>query len=303
MSVVRINTIVVGIDGSAESVSAALWAAGEARRRDAAVRLVHGFTMPVGAVPGSEISAGDLRNALHKEGQAQLALAAHKVGAQYPDVPLTTACFGDHPVLALQHTCEHALFAVVGAHGQRSFPDTLLGSIARQAAGHLPCPVVVVRRDPRTDAVRMRGPVLVGLDGSAHSDRALAFAMEEASWRGEPLIAAHSWLDFSEWYALSVGVPISEQPLEGREARLLSEQLAGWSEKYPDVTVHETLRAGDPTPTLLDIAEHSVDGLRPPSLLVVGCRGRGGFRGLVLGSNSQHLIAHAPCPVAVTPAH
>lgn len=303
MAVVHTNTIVVGVDGSAESLSAALWAAAEAHRRDASLHLVHGFTLPPLAGPGGEMfTAPDLLEALEADGNDQLTLAAHQIGSRFPDVVVTTTCRGEHPVLAMRDIADHALFAVVGAHGHRSFPENLLGSIARQAAGHLPCPVVVVRRDPQLDAVRMSGPVLVGLDGSAHSDVALAFAFQEASWRSAPLIAAHSWLDWSEWYALAVGVPVADQPLEAREARLLSEQLAGWSEKYPDVTVHEVLRAGDPTPTLMELSEHSVDGLQPPALLVVGCRGRGGFRGLVLGSNSQSLIAHAPCPVAVTPS-
>ena len=302
MSVLHTNTIVVGIDGSAEGLTAALWAAGEARRREATLTLVHGYTVPVGATSGIEVIADDLAGALKKEGQAQLALVAHQVSTSFPEVEVTSVSRNEHPVLALRHVAEHALFAVVGAHGHRSFPENLLGSIARQAAGHLPCPVVVVRRDPQSDAVRMSGPVLVGLDGSAHSEQAVAFAFEEASWRREPLIAVHAWTDWSEWYALSVGIPLREEPLQAREARLLSEQLAGWGEKYPDVVVHQVLRAGDPTSTLLQVAEHAIDGLRPPSLIVVGNRGRGGFRGLLLGSTSQSLIAHAPCPVAVTPS-
>ena len=81
---------------------------------------------------------------------------------------------------------------------------------------------------------------------------------------------------------------------ERREA--LSEQLAGWREKYPDVPVTEVVERSHPVEAL-------VRASRTADLVVVGCRGRGGFGGMLLGSVSQGLIRHADCPVAVVHAH
>lgn len=299
---VRTNTVVVGIDGSPAALDAARWAADQAHERGATLTLVHGFVVPAAAYPDAQIGLPELRAALEQQGRAHLAIAAQRVRTVHPDLPVTSICRQDHPVSVLRSAAAHALFTVVGAHGHHSFPESLMGSIARQVAGHLPGAVVVVRPDPAVDAVRAAGPVLVGLDGSRTADAALAFALEEASLRRVPLIAAHSWLDWSQWYALAQGIPVTQTHLADRETRVLAEQLAGWAQKYPDVVVHRVVRPGDPVPTLIELARDSTAGLPVPSLLVVGTRGRGGFSGLLLGSTSQSLVAHAPCPVAVVPA-
>jgi nucleotide-binding universal stress UspA family protein len=76
----------------------------------------------------------------------------------------------------------------------------------------------------------------------------------------------------------------------------LSEALAGWRERYPDVDVHGAV-----------IRDHAVAGLVSEStaerLLVVGSRGRHALAGTLLGSVSQGVLHHATCPVAVVPLH
>jgi len=76
------------------------------------------------------------------------------------------------------------------------------------------------------------------------------------------------------------------------ERLILAERLAGWSDKYPDVTVYREITQRGPGPAL-------VEASRDVQLVVVGSRGRGGFHGLLLGSTSQQLIYHAACPVMV----
>jgi nucleotide-binding universal stress UspA family protein len=81
------------------------------------------------------------------------------------------------------------------------------------------------------------------------------------------------------------------------EHEVLAERLAGWPEKYPDVTVRRVVDRNAPVGSLLD---HAL-GAR---MLVVGSRGHGGFAGMLIGSTSQALIRQATCPVLVVrPTH
>jgi nucleotide-binding universal stress UspA family protein len=80
--------------------------------------------------------------------------------------------------------------------------------------------------------------------------------------------------------------------IAAQEEALLSESLAGWREKYPEVNVDQRSVRSDP---VVELLEHA----RNARLLVVGSRGRGGFKGLVLGSVSQRVLKRATCPVAV----
>nr|WP_246350895.1 universal stress protein [Nocardia barduliensis] len=73
---------------------------------------------------------------------------------------------------------------------------------------------------------------------------------------------------------------------------MLAEHLAGWQEKYPEVQVTHKVSVARPR-TLLTAWSKSAQ------LLVVGSRGRGGFRDLLLGSTSNFLVQHAHCPVVV----
>ncbi|MFL6126416.1 universal stress protein [Actinophytocola sp.] len=103
------------------------------------------------------------------------------------------------------------------------------------------------------------------------------------------LVAVHSWTDP---LPLGPAEPSDIEAAQQRADETLAERLAGWQEKYPDVRLIREVVRDHPSRALLSHAE----GAR---LVVVGTRGRGGFDGLVLGSTGQHLLHHAPCPVAV----
>ena len=94
------------------------------------------------------------------------------------------------------------------------------------------------------------GPVLLGVDGSATSEAAVEFAFDEAAVRGADLEAVLVWDD------LAIRGFARVEPLIGRleddeEHAVLSEQLAGWRDKYPDVTVRQVVRRGRPADALL----------------------------------------------------
>ena len=183
---------------------------------------------------------------------------------------------------------------------ERSRRNRLLREV-RTGVRHLECVrarAVSVRDANRVQPAReadATGHVLVGIDGSPASVRALGFAFDHASRHNLALTVVHTW-EVPPIGAIT-GVPSPEPPtllqnIADNELRASSEELAGYSESYPDVPVDISVVQGSPLKVL---AEKSSDA----DLLVVGSRGRGGFLGLLLGSVSHGVLHHAHCPVAV----
>lgn len=140
------------------------------------------------------------------------------------------------------------------------------------------------------------GRIVVGLDSSAESTRALEWALTEARLRGAELQLVHAY-PTPELVALPAVVTLpSDDELRSAASEVVAEQLAkvGPSE---EVEVTTTVRSGGAAAVLCEVAEGA-------DLLVVGARGLGGFRGLLLGSVTHQVVAHSPCPVVVTvPEH
>jgi len=287
--------IVVGVDGSAAAVDAARWAAGEAARRNCELRLVHAYTLPASAgYPDYGPSPDDLRPALHEEGQQAVDRLATDLHRTFPALTIRTKVLYDRPAVALRRESEHAALTVVGSGNTRRVYGVLLGSVALAVASTNPAPVAVIHRDQSSAPT---GPVVVGVDGSEISDAAVAFAFQAASTRGADLVAVNVWDDVvvAGSHRLQ-NVLVDPSRIEQEERTLLAERIAGWSEKYPDVSVQQRLVEGRAVTALLDVA-------RGAQLLVVGSHGRGGFAGMLLGSTSHSLIIHSPCPVVVVRSH
>jgi nucleotide-binding universal stress UspA family protein len=156
---------------------------------------------------------------------------------------------------------------------------------------HAACPVIAVPWAMESDVPRHG--VVVGVDGSELSEAAIDYAFDMASELREPLIAIHAWHDPTRT-GVGLMMPIGYDPADVvKEERLaLAESLAGWQEKFPDVEVERNFVLGHPVPALVSRAAHA-------RILVVGCRGRGVLRSLVLGSVSHGVLHHATSPVAV----
>ncbi|MEV7098621.1 universal stress protein [Amycolatopsis sp. NPDC051045] len=287
------GAIVAGIDGSSSAVQAAVWAGTEAHRRGRPLRLVQVYTLPNVRSPIAFGSPDQLREGLAEQAGLWLAGAREAVLAEHPGLEITTAAREWNPVSALIQESQHAELVVLGSRGLGGFTGLLVGSTAVAVAAHAHCPIAVVRGRTPHDPPPVTGPVLVGADGSPDSEGAIAFACEEAQLRGTELIAVHTWSD-----VLADGMlrphPLEEDPVEiaAAERVKLAEQVVGWQRKYPDLAIELEVTRGRPVRRLLERGEHA-------QLIVVGCRGRGGFTGMLLGSTSQALIAHSPCPVAV----
>jgi len=133
--------------------------------------------------------------------------------------------------------------------------------------------------------------IVVGVDGSDHSRRALAWAIGEARARQAALVAVHAW-HLPAAAASYAGPLVDPKLLEEEAAKALADALA--SADAHGVEVEQRVVRGGPAAALLDAAADA-------DLLVVGSRGHGGFAGLLLGSVSQQVCHHAACPVVVVP--
>jgi nucleotide-binding universal stress UspA family protein len=177
---------------------------------------------------------------------------------------------------------------VLGSRGRGGFAQLLAGSTALGTSTYAKCPVVVVKGSATED-----GPVVVGVDGSIAGDTATGFAFEAAAAWGAPLVAVIAWTDFLEPAFYDLTWPRPEwSRVEEVELRVLDQSLEGWREKFPDVRVERVVTQDPPVRSLLHHA-------RKARLLVVGSRGHGVLAGMLLGSTSQALVHHSPCPLAV----
>jgi nucleotide-binding universal stress UspA family protein len=184
----EIRPIVVGVDGSPESVQALRWAADEARLRRRAVRLVNAFTWPVPMVPMAPPPTVWSEAALRDAAEAVVGQAVAEVDAR--DVQLTTAVLAGPAAYVLMEEARGAELLVVGHRGRGGFATLLLGSVAATVSAHAPGPVAVIR--PYGAESRPAGLVLVGADGSAGSGTAVGFAFDEADRRGVEVGVLHA---------------------------------------------------------------------------------------------------------------
>lgn len=138
--------------------------------------------------------------------------------------------------------------------------------------------------------------IVVGLDASENSLRALRWALDEAKVRGAELELVHAFPP-PEMVALPAVVTLpSDDELRTAAHDIIDEALEAVGGPG-EVSVIKTVRSGGSASVLCEVAEGA-------DLLVVGARGLGGFRGLLLGSVTHQVVAHSPCPVVVTvPEH
>ena len=137
----------------------------------------------------------------------------------------------------------------------------------------------------------MSGRIVVGVDGSEPSLKALRWAAGQSALTGDSLHAVISWDYPASWATAIPGVPPGFDP-EQTAKKILDESLDKALTPEQAARVTRTVVAGNPTQTLVDQAEGA-------ELLVVGDRGHSGFRAAVLGSVSTQVAQHAPCPVVV----
>ncbi|MGW0041677.1 universal stress protein [Rhodococcus sp. NPDC003348] len=280
--------IVVGVDGSETSNAAALWGAHAAARHKAPLRVVSALPTPV-VYGGVLVTSQEYFDDLAAETQRILAAATELAKKAAPGVEVETAVLRGSPIPSLLDLSESARMIVLGCRGLGAVRGALLGSVTSALATHARCPLVVV---PGAETVPDAGPVVVGVDGSANSVPAIEAAFTEASLRGTSLVAVHAWsdVDFD-----TLPAAVEDLPWEGlaeNEEAALAESLAGWQERFPDVAVQRVVVRDRAVEQLLDQSKSA-------QLTVVGSHGRGGFRGMLLGSTSRTLLHRAERPLMI----
>ena len=141
----------------------------------------------------------------------------------------------------------------------------------------------------------MAGTIVVGVDGSDASVVALRWATVEASLRNAEVHAVYAWTFpyVGELTGMSMAM-VDRDELEADAKSIVAGIVQRVQAEQDGVTIREYVAEGSPASVLTEAAKGA-------DLLVVGSRGRGGFTGLLLGSVSQQVAQHAPCPVVIIP--
>ncbi|HWJ11147.1 MAG TPA: universal stress protein [Nocardioides sp.] len=278
--------IVVGYDGSASADAALAWAVGAAIGGESGPTLAVVQVVVVGTVMDPVV--GDYREALDAAVEQWCASAEQRLDS-LGAIRRTVEVRHGSPVVELLAAAQGARLVVVGSSGHGLVAGTATGSVSQHLARHAHCPVVVVR--PRHSAALDR--IVVGVDGSPESDRALRFACERARHTGVDVTAIHGSFSVVAHVLTFDGAQseLAERHQVAAE-ELVRKACAGVVADYPDVTV-------EPEAIPVRAGQALVDASRAASLVVVGTRGRGAFADLLLGSVAQHVLHHAQCPVAV----
>ncbi|MEB3069864.1 universal stress protein [[Mycobacterium] vasticus] len=277
--------ILVGVDGSPSSVAAVEWAARTAALHNVPLGLVHVLApQVVMTFPETPMPPG-YTEWQREQGERYLRDAVSRAEALAPAQSIEAQTVVGSTVPTLVDMSRGAIRLVVGSRGHGRLRRSLLGSVSSSLVRHAHCPVAVIHE---THSHSADAPVVVGIDGSPVSEAATALAFEEASLRGVELVAVYAWhdtgmLDFP-------GIDTAAMASDGELA--LAERLAGWHERYPDVTVRRVVVGDRPADQLIERSQEA-------QLVVVGSHGRGGFTGMLLGSVSLAVVQSAHSPVLV----
>ncbi|WP_459589841.1 universal stress protein [Corynebacterium camporealensis] len=288
------DIVVVAVDGSEASDNAVRWAANTAVKRGIPLRIASSYTMPQflyaeGMVPPKELFDDLQSETLEKIEQARK--VAHEIA---PELKIGHTIAEGSPIDMLLEMSHDVTMIVMGSRGMGGLSGMVMGSVSASVVAHANCPVVVVREDNNITDVNKYGPVVVGVDGSEISQKATAYAFAEADARDAELVAVHTWMDMQVQASLA-GLAAAQaewSDVEKEQAELLNERLEDLVNEYPNVEVEKVIARDRPVRALTEASEGA-------QLLVVGSHGRGGFKGMLLGSTSRALLQSSPCPMMV----
>ncbi|WP_151478291.1 universal stress protein [Streptomyces albicerus] len=287
-----LRPITVGLDGSPESLAAADWAARETQRRGLPLRLVHAWIWQPHEVPVAEELETQKRWAL-----GVLRESEQDLRDRYPGLTIDTEQVSDPATEVLLGQAEKAEMLVLGSSGHGAMAGFLLGSVGQHVLARAKRPVVMVRANTRSAAEGDSGEVVVGLqDLGAQAGPLLEFAFRAAAARGATLHAVHAW-DLPPLYGRGPEAgqaAVKPGGLAEQQEKALSDALQPWREKFPQVTVVETVDLAFVSGVLLQAAAHA-------GLVVVGRRVHRPALGMRIGPVAHAVLHHVAAPVVVVP--
>jgi len=276
-----VDAIVVGVTDAPAARRALEWAAQRAADRKQPIELLAVVGGAIGAVGEDSVLAGARAGADELLAEAASRIAHH-------GLEVRTRVEHGNPVSKLLDAADHAALLVIGSDYRGPGSGPARGAHGLRVASAASCPVVVV---PDLD-VSGRSGIVVGVDGSEVSEKAIAFAAAEADRLGEPLIPV------SVWTPMEVPRNMGVYPIEylenleslTREAQGLA--LGGLRQRYPDLVVDRRVERGYPSEVINTIAATA-------RLTVMGSHGRGAIRRFLLGSISQEVLARLATATAI----
>lgn len=294
---------VVGVDGSDSSLQALQWAIAESGRHTAKLVAITTWTALPPPVVSPYVDVSEMGNRTDALSAAEQALkdVLEDALANHLPVAVQIVATEGHPAKILIEHSRNADLLVVGARGRGSVAGWLLGSVSQEVLRHASCPVAVVRSPYQAEEATNSPPtypgewgrVIVGIDGSESSKSALRWAADEAVAHDAELTVASVWTplpiaatpyDSGGW-----GAGIDPQELA---AAILQDTVEEVLSEHSGLALRREVSGGNAARVLIDLSDGA-------DVLVVGSRGRGGFVGMLLGSVSQHVAAHADCTVVV----
>ena len=294
--------VIAGVDGSAESLAAAEWAAREAERRDRSLRLVHVRNWSPRSAEGER--AGAVQRCLARR---VLRLAEERVRGMCPSVRVHDEQMKGPATQALLRAAERADVLVLGSRGLSGLTGFLVGSVALGVVARATQPVVLVRAGeeaagehlPAEDgstSIRTRyRDVVLGIDLDEACDEVIEFAFEAARLRAARLRVVHAWQAPSPLGLGPGEIGLINDPQRAEEWQgFLSAVLQVWRDKYPEIEVAETVAEGRAQSELVRAATGA-------SLLVVGHRLAERLLVPRTGPVTHAALHHVGCPVAVVP--
>lgn len=290
------GTIIVAYDGSPDAERALDWAAVQAGREGRHLDLVHvlGADQTQAAVwaTASGVSLVALQETVRATARALIEAAVDRVRAEHPGLDARGHVLEGDARHALLDMSSSAHLLVLGSRGRRAVASLLLGSVSATVAGHAECPVVVTRpRATESGSSDAGAGIVVGADATVDSLPVIEYAFRQASLCSAPLTVVHCYRDVVAYPGVALSAPWAEV----EELRtVLSQSIAGMSEKFPDVEVTCRLERGL-TDQVLTSDLHDWD------LIVVGRHHKNVVDRILVGSVARTVLEHARTAVAVVP--
>ena len=266
--------VVVGVDGSPQSLGALRWAADEAVRYTRQLHVVH-------ACRGGNA-------------HQNVALdAAAEAWRWLPGVDTVASTDAGEPATVLRRYSAHARLVVVASAGTGTGGQAPLGTVGDALGRQAGCPVLLVHdalRWAAPDAVLPRdGPVVVGFDGTEPAHRALRLAFEEAAGRDVRLVTIQAWQHPDLWRGGGQhGVDLTDDVNNVHER--LRRAAEPWQQRFPNIEVELRAQSGDPTEVLISASQWAL-------MLVLGVHGSTKEASTPASPVTWRTLRSAACPV------